>query len=644
MPQQVSEIPRYKIGLVAHSQEVCELVQRAMLKFNCDLVAHIPVPEHAIAEAKGLLAAGCDAIIYHGNSRHPINLAMEGSVAALERTHMDIIRALIEARELSRDVVMTSYIAEEHDVELLQSLLDIKVHFITYDSWADMKCGIEDAYNRGLRVAVGGGITRQYMEQCGGKTIIVAPTENNIEFAIRQALALAKSKGIEAAMHNDLLTVLRHMDAGVVCVDRDSNVLFHNQAATRMLCIPTGRGEKELPRHFDDLLLSKVIAGETADPESIVAIKNKQVIVDAFPVFTHGVRKGAVALFRDVDSLQNISSKIGAALYRRGFFSRYSCGDIKGDSPAIRRVVHKIKRYGPSDASVHIVGKTGTGKELVAHALHQESHRSAKPFVAVNCAALPETLLESELFGYEEGAFTGAKRGGKAGLFELANGGTLFLDEITDVSPALQLRLLRVLEAKELMRVGGDRILPVDVRVISASQRPFMDSVSRGSFRADLYYRLAVLHIAVPPLCERLEDLPLLLRGVFERHGKSPACLSCRSMELLHGYSWPGNVRELLAIVESYCTLLDENKPDDALFKELFLERTDGLWCGHCGRDTPKLPGNCPEEKPQIKKLVGARRREVIEEAIERAGGNKRRAARELGISYNTLWRALAAE
>ena len=638
MMQQVSETPRYKIALVAHSPEVCELVQRAMLKFDCDFSAHIPVLEDTIAEARALLAAGNEAVIYHGNSRHPVN-TMDGPVAALERTHMDIIRALIEARELSPHVMLTSHAEEEHDVQLLQSLLDIKVHFVTYTSWADMKRGIEDGYARGLHVAVGGGMTRQYMEQCGGKCIIVAPTENNIQYAIRQALALARSKRIEAAMRNDLLTVLRHMDDGVVCIDRDSNVLFHNQAAERMLCIPKGRGEKDLHRYFDGLMLSNVIAGETVDPESIVAIKNKQVLVDAFPIFTHGVRKGAVALFRDVDSLQNISSKIGAALYQRGFVSRYSCDDILGCSPAIRRVVHKIRRYGPSDASVHIVGETGTGKELVAHALHQESHRSAKPFVAVNCAALPETLLESELFGYEEGAFTGAKRGGKAGLFELANGGTLFLDEITDVSPALQLRLLRVLEAKELMRVGGDRVLPVDVRVISASQRTFMDSVSRGSFRADLYYRLAVLHIAVPPLRERLEDLCTLVQGVFTRHGKKNSCLSAQGMALLHGYSWPGNIRELLAIVESYCTLLDGDAPDDALFKELFLERSGGLW----GAGPAMPPTQCGEAKTEFKQLVGARRREVVAEAIQQAGGNKRRAARELGISYNTLWRTLTA-
>ncbi len=641
---QLSENPRYKIALLAHSPEVCDLVQRAMLGYNCEFFALVPNLDNMLLEAKNLLAEGYEGIIYHGNSRHPVFTELSGSAAPLERTHMDIIRALLEVRKISRQVALTSYVAEEHDVELLQSLLDMHVHIVTWGSWEELKSGIEQAYAKGVRVAVGGGATRQFMEQCGGSSVIVTPTENNIQAAIRQVLELARNKRIEAAMRSDLSAVLRHVDDGVVCIDMDGQVVFSNQAALRMLSIQAGEGEGALRRHYDDLMLSKVIAGESVDSERIVAVKNKQIIVDAFPVFTYGMRKGAVALFRDVDSLQNISRKIGAALYRRGFVARYSCADIKGESPPMRRVVQKIKRYGPSDASVHIVGETGTGKELVAHALHQESPRRGKPFVAVNCAALPETLLESELFGYEEGAFTGAKRGGKAGLFEMAGGGTLFLDEITEVSPALQLRLLRVLEAKELMRVGGDRILPVDVRVVSASQRPFMQSVSQGSFRADLFYRLAVLHIAVPPLRERLSDLPSLAQGTLARHGKTPACLGPRAMALLRGHSWPGNVRELLAVMESYCTLLEGNRPDETLFAEIFCERTGLPLTGDSPAGPGKEPvGKEPGDKGAFKEVLGARRREMIEEAIRLAGGNKRQAARDLGISYNTLWRVLAA-
>ena len=632
------ELSPYKIALVAHSVEVCTLVQRAMSSFHCDFFALVPDLDTLVPQAKKLLSEGYESVIYHGNSSHPIFTELSGSAAPLERTHMDIIRALLEARKISRNVVLSSYTAEEHDFELLQSLLDMHVHMLTYSSWAELQEGMQRAYAQGMRVAVGGGLTRLFMEQCGGTGIIVTPTEINIQSAIRQAIALARNKRIEKAMRSDLLTVLRHIEDGVICVDMDGQVMFSNHAASRILSIKSG-GEEELNKHYDSLMLSKVIAGDVVEPDRIVSVKNKQIIVDTFPVFTYGVRKGAVAIFRDVDSLQNISRKIGAALYKRGFVSRHSHTDIKGNSPAVRRVVQKIKRYGFSDASVHIVGETGTGKELVAHALHQESARIAKPFVAVNCAALTESLLESELFGYEEGAFTGAKRGGKAGLFELAGGGTLFLDEITEVSPALQLRLLRVLEAKEFMRVGGDRILPVDVRVVSASQRPFLESVSLGSFRADLYYRLAVLHIAVPPLRERLDDIPVLIENVLARHEKPASCLSPRAMTLLREHSWPGNVRELLAIMESYCILLSGTEADDALFAEIFSERTG---CSPEVRLTPAT-GKTTEEQGALRKVLGEQRRDMIEDAVRLANGNKRKAAKSLGISYNTLWRVLAS-
>lgn len=354
------ESPRYKIAFVAHSPEVCELVQRAALAFNCDIHSHIPDLDNTILEAQNLLAQGYEVIIYHGNAHHPVIQALGGAGAPLERTHMDIIRALVAAREISRRVVLTSHIGEVHDVEMLSSLLDMQLHLALYDTWDELRNCIESAYAEGYRVSVGGGMTRQFMEQCGGKSIIVAPSETNVHSAIRQALSLARNRRIETAMRNDLLTVLKYMEDGVVCVDTDKKVLFSNQAARQLLADVPGDQEKKLHRYFSELQLEKVLAGEEPGPGKLVTIGNKQFLVDAFPIFTHGVRKGAVALFRDVESLQNISRKIGAALYKRGFIARYTCEDIKGKG--MRGVVHKIKRYGNSSASVLIMGATGPSK------------------------------------------------------------------------------------------------------------------------------------------------------------------------------------------------------------------------------------------------------------------------------------------
>lgn len=226
-------------------------------------------------------------------------------------------------------------------------------------------------------------------------------------------------------------------------------------------------------------------------------------------------------------------------------------------------------RFADADAALHIHGESGTGKELLAHALHQAGPRKNGPFVALNCGALPETLLESELFGYDEGAFTGARRGGKEGLFEMAQDGTIFLDEIADISPAVQIRLLRVLETGEIFRLGGDRPIAVNARVISSSWKDLVEEVRAGRFRADLYYRLSLLRLQTPPLRERPEDIPALARHMLDRQAMARKKLSQRALRLLEGYSWPGNVRELDALLRRYCLLSDADACDEALLEKL---------------------------------------------------------------------------
>lgn len=229
-----------------------------------------------------------------------------------------------------------------------------------------------------------------------------------------------------------------------------------------------------------------------------------------------------------------------------------------GESGAIREVLVKIEQIAPVSSTVLIEGESGTGKELVASAIHKLSPRRAKPFIAVNVGALPDTLLESELFGHEKGAFTGAAER-RLGRFELANTGTLFLDEIGEVPPSTQVKLLRVLEERQVTRVGGTRPIPVDVRVVAATNRPLREGVEMGAFRSDLYYRLNVLHIYLPPLRERREDIPILVRRFVDEfarmHDRRFAGISPEAMQLLVDYPWPGNVRELRNLIESMVVL-----------------------------------------------------------------------------------------
>ncbi|MCL6598493.1 MAG: sigma 54-interacting transcriptional regulator [Alicyclobacillus macrosporangiidus] len=245
-----------------------------------------------------------------------------------------------------------------------------------------------------------------------------------------------------------------------------------------------------------------------------------------------------VALYREL--LAGGGVKPGGSL---GHVARYTMDDILGESPRILEAKALAQKMARTDGTVLLLGESGVGKEMFAQAIHNASRRAGRPFVAVNFSALPETLMESELFGYEEGAFTGARKGGKAGLLELADGGTVFLDEIGDASPAVQVRLLRVLQEKQILRVGGTRVRSLDIRVIAATHRDLAEMVESGQFRRDLYYRLAVFPLEIPPLRERLEDVFRLFLHFLGDAGRFR--FDPRLRQWLTAYSWPGNVREL---------------------------------------------------------------------------------------------------
>jgi propionate catabolism operon transcriptional regulator len=321
---------------------------------------------------------------------------------------------------------------------------------------------------------------------------------------------------------------------------------------------------------------------------------------------------------------------------------RRGLNDLRGDSPAMQQLRQTVVLYARSPSTVLIEGETGSGKELVAQAIHRESPRrdANRPFVAVNCGAIAESLLESELFGHEDGAFTGARRGGHAGLFEAANGGTLFLDEIGEMPLSLQTRLLRVLEEREVMRVGGTRPVPIDVRVISATHCDLEARVRDGRFRADLFYRLAVLRLALPPLRARVQDIaPLLewsLKGALAALDARPHPNLLAELKactpLLTGYAWPGNVRELRNLTERL-----------ALF--LAAEPLQALTPGFMLSVAPELASDFIEsfDTKAVKSLeqFPKNKENTALATLARFDGQRDLAARHLGISRTTLWRRL---
>ncbi|MFH1261915.1 MAG: sigma-54 dependent transcriptional regulator [Pseudomonadota bacterium] len=314
----------------------------------------------------------------------------------------------------------------------------------------------------------------------------------------------------------------------------------------------------------------------------------------------------------------------------RGELERYHAQkEIIGQSSGIRHVLEMVSHVAPSSATVLLQGESGTGKELVAEALHRQSSRAGKPFVKVSCAALPETLLEAELFGYEKGAFTGALNR-KEGRFELADGGTLFLDEIGEVSPSVQVKLLRVLQEGEFERLGGTQSLRCDVRIVAASNRDLEEAVREKTFREDLFYRLNVITIAIPPLRSRRDDISILVEHFLKIHAakndKRPPAFDEEAMKVLSNYNWPGNVRELENTIE----------------RAVVLCRSERLTVSDLPENIKKAP---VAEGDRIPIPIGMPLEEVeallIRETLNRAGGDKTLAAKLLGVAPRTIYRKL---
>lgn len=634
MPARPDRQEVYKFAILVHSNFVADVVRRETQAAGWNIDIYVTTYETAEEDAERLIRQGYEILICHGGFRYAIMRRFGGSTVFIERSDLDIIKALLSARQYTSKVALTAHEDEARNIEFMEQVTSMRIHEVRYSDHHVLEEKLTDLYAQGIHFAVGGGGTARIMQRLGGQTFLDEPHPSNIRQSISRAAALVDARRMERNYVDNIKEMLRFTKEGVICVSRDGEEIYANDMAAQLLD-PTDR-ERFKP-FYGPLFIRDVLEGGDPKIDELVAIKGRRLLVNTFPLYLNAKAGGAVSFVHDVLSLQKISRKIGDDLNRRGFAARYTVDDIKGVSPGINEVRDRIRRYGPVDSSVYVNGETGTGKELVAHALHAASPRSSGPFVAVNCAALPESLLESELFGYEEGAFTGAKRGGKPGLFELAHTGTLFLDEIASITPAMQIRLLRVLEAREIMRIGGNRLIPVDVRIVSAAQHSQLaDLLRKGAFRLDLYYRLVGLSISIPPLRDRREDILPLAEAVLKRCGKTPAAITPTIRKSLLDHTWPGNVRELMSIMENYGLLLGKRTVDEASFNEVFGEREDLLR----GLKRKRKTGG----DGSLRERMAAVRDNILRETLEECGGNRKRAAERLGIGYTTLRRMLAGE
>jgi PAS domain S-box-containing protein len=428
-------------------------------------------------------------------------------------------------------------------------------------------------------------------------------------------------------------TVLRCIADGVFTVNQDWLITSFNRAAERITGVPA---EEALGRRCSDVFHADICEHGCAirktletgkevidQPARILDNRGRAVPVSVSTALLHeedGEVLGAVETFRDLSQLEQL---------RREIQNRYTFEDIIGKSEAFQKIFAILPDIAESDSTVLIEGPSGSGKELIARAIHNLSRRRKQPYVVVNCGTLPTTLFESELFGYIRGAFTDAKKD-KPGRIAAAEGGTIFFDEIGDLPPETQVKLLRVLQEREYEPLGGVKPRKANVRIVAATNRKLMDLVPKGLFRDDLYFRLAVVRMSIPPLCERRGDIPYLIDHFIRRfnakRNKNIEDVTPKVMELLMRYDFPGNVRELENIIE-YCFVL---------CREKFI-------------DVKHLPENLQSSRgqPEFKAVrqpsspLGKAESDAIRDVLSASGGNLGRAAAQLGISRTTLWRKL---
>lgn len=374
---------------------------------------------------------------------------------------------------------------------------------------------------------------------------------------------VAYNKGVEFlisrsnSIKNQFDTLLSIMKKGVIGVDKECKIISCNGIAEKILgedkSYVSENAKIVIPKiGFEEFFKTKKVV-----KNKLIKINGKHVTVSIYPIGVvsgsqiYDITDGAYAIIESFESQENRQNMLRLQLANKGHVAKYTVDNIIGKSKVIEDVKKLIVRMGNSKSAVLITGESGTGKEMVAQAIHNASPIRNKHFVAINCGAISPNLLESELFGYESGAFTGALKGGKIGIFEFANNGTLFLDEIGELPMELQARLLRVIQEKEVMRVGGNKIIKIDVRIVAATNQKLYEQVEKGQFRKDLYYRLNVLPINLPPLRDRVEDLEELIEFLKEKNGFDFQ-VSKDVMDFLKGYKWDGNIRELVNCMEYF--------------------------------------------------------------------------------------------
>lgn len=546
-------------------------------------------------------------------------------VVHLKITTLDILRAVKIASKYKKEIVLFISIYEYFDYDELKDLIKTNITIERYRIKEEIEERVRKYIEKSEQfVIVGGGIPCGCARSFGIDNVHIGASRESIHEAITYAKELIDGLYEQRYKNEVLKTMLDGVHDAVIAVDEEGKIILYNERAEELLKKDSKDVmDRKLLEVYPELeFMMDVLKDKVNEYNKIKKLKKIIITSNTSILEVDGNITGVLCSFQDITKLQNLEKKIRYEMNKKGLVAKHTFRDIIVYDPIMKDTVSKAIKIGLTDSTVMIYGESGTGKEIIAQSIHNISSRKEEPFVVVNCAAISESLLESELFGYEEGAFTGARKGGKPGLFELAHGGTIFLDEINSMSLNLQAKLLRVLEEKEVMRIGSDYVIPLDVRVIAAANEELKKKVRDGNFRSDLFYRLNILKLSIPPLRQRKDDIVPLFKYYLKElsQEKNDLELSSENKERIINHMWPGNVRELRNVAQRY-----------VLFNELDLDEYED-------EDIQYEKQQYIDSNVSLRDMYQSIEEKMIE-ILSNKGMTKTEIAKQLGISRTALWK-----
>ena len=633
-----------RIGFLALCPEIIAMVKSASAKLPRDVEVVVedtnPLDFDCILATAKRLGKDSDIIICRSGTKAQLEHHISLPIIDLPYTLSDVLTAFYEARKKGNNLMLVLSRMADQDLGPWPEVLGITVTKALVDFLEEIEPAVLKAKELGA-IVVGGSTQVLYASSFGVESQYILSSEATILESLHKAIDIVRAANKEKERTARLQALLDFAREGIIFLESDNKVGNINTAATEILKTPRAQ---LIGLDMIDILKRDSNGDEAIESTrttypltgKLLKINNLSIMANIVPIRADQRIIGRVITFFEATRLQNLEHNLRRQMARRAMVAKFNFEDIIGTSQAIEFVKQQAETYATTDSTVAIYGESGVGKELFAQSIHNLSNRRNGPFVAINCSALPKELMESELFGYEEGAFTGAKKGGKEGLFELAHGGTLFLDEIGTMPLELQSKILRVIQEREVTRIGGGSLIPVNVRIIVATNRDLRDAVRKGEFRQDLFFRLNVLPLNVPPLRARPEDILVLAEHFIDSFSKEMG--RTINMDIFYGVDllkdcyWPGNVRELKNFCERFVAMASQQVDQEKLLEQLLAESC---------QETNSSPTLSVPMNGSWKETWHDLERDLLEQMLNERGITKTALAKSLGISRTALWKKL---